>query len=860
MPRRKKSADDTLSFYDITAKLRSGACVPAIREAVKSWRAGGCQGITDTTRTLLSYWFVADHKARTGRPFKYYDFQREAIETLIYVWEVEKVRTRKELLERYAQNIHDLHLPPDDGFARYCTKMATGSGKTKVMALVVAWQYFNAVREQDEIAKEYAKTFLLIAPNVIVLERLKADFAAGRIFREGPIRPKEFDIFWDFDCVMRGEGERAHSEGVLFLSNIQQFYERPDRTQDDEPDAMTAVLGPKPPAQKQEQTDFAERIAKRAGQLLVINDEAHHTHDEGSEWNAVIGRLHEKTPLVAQLDFSATPRFSKTGQIFPWTISDYPLKQAIVDNVVKRPVKGIANLELGKSDLASVKYRGFLTAAVERWREYREQLAPLKRKPVLFVMMNDTKDADEVSEWMTSAYPAEFGEGRLQTIHTKASGEITNEKELQKARETVKNVDRVDNPINAIVSVLMLREGWDVQNVTVVVGLRPYSAKAEILPEQAIGRGLRLMFRDLNPHYTEHVDIIGTPKFLEFVDNLEKIEDMRFDTVELGKEKLRILTIMPLEERKAFDIALPSLSPTLVRKKSLDDEIKALNVMAFNTILLPLTADDPNTKTFRYEGYDIITLQKKVERDYKVPEPQTAQEVIGYYARRIAKEVKLPSQFAVLAPKVREFFEHKAFGRSVDLDQYETVRAMATPVASYVCSEEFKKVLRQLSIAEQEPQLLGSARMLSSCQPFPWSRKVHEANHCVFNMVPCDNDFERAFARFLDGADDVTAFAKLPQSFGFSIDYVDAGMNLRSYYPDFVALDSAGERWLIETKGMESAEVSQKDAAASNWCENASGLTGVSWRYVKVPQKGFEVLQPRHFADLAALVSAAKLF
>lgn len=159
MPRRKKSADDTLSLYDITAKLRSGACVPAIREAVKSWRAGGCQGITDTTRTLLSYWFVADHKARTGRPFKYYDFQREAIETLIYVWEVEKVRTRKELLERYAQNIHDLHLPPDDGFARYCTKMATGSGKTKVMALVVAWQYFNAVRSRMKLPKSTPRPF-----------------------------------------------------------------------------------------------------------------------------------------------------------------------------------------------------------------------------------------------------------------------------------------------------------------------------------------------------------------------------------------------------------------------------------------------------------------------------------------------------------------------------------------------------------------------------------------------------------------------------------------------------------------------------------------------------------------------------
>jgi type III restriction enzyme len=158
-----------------------------------------------------------------------------------------------------------------------------------------------------------------------------------------------------------------------------------------------------------------------------------------------------------------------------------------------------------------------------------------------------------------------------------------------------------------------------------------------------------------------------------------------------------------------------------------------------------------------------------------------------------------------------------------------------------------------LSVADQEPRLLAPDRLLSTCQPFPWSRKVYEANQCVFNMVPCDNDFEREFARFLDNADDATAFAKLPQSFGFSIDYVDAGMNLRSYYPDFVAIDSAGQRWLIETKGMESAEVSQKDAAANNWCENASTLTGVAWRYMKVPQKGFEVLQPRRLADLAAL-------
>ena len=122
----------------------------------------------------------------------------------------------------------------------------------------------------------------------------------------------------------------------------------------------------------------------------------------------------------------------------------------------------------------------------------------------------------------------------------------------------------------------MLREGWDVQNVTVVVGLRPYTAKANILPEQTIGRGLRLMFRDLPTAYMERVDIIGNNAFLDFVDDLEKLEELKLDTFELGKDKLRIVTILPLEDRKEFDIGLPVLTPSLVRKKSLAEEIAGL--------------------------------------------------------------------------------------------------------------------------------------------------------------------------------------------------------------------------------------------------------------------------------------------
>ena len=123
----------------------------------------------------------------------------------------------------------------------------------------------------------------------------------------------------------------------------------------------------------------------------------------------------------------------------------------------------------------------------------------------------------------------------------------------------------------------------------------------------------------------------------------------------------------------------------------------------------------------------------------------------------------------------------------------------------------------------------------------------------MFNYVPCDNDFEYQFARFLDGAKDVVAFSKLPQQFGFSIEYTDNNANLRYYYPDFVVKTELGEMWLVETKGQESVEVAFKDRAARLWCKNASLLTGERWSYVKVPQREYQRLQPVEFYDLLAL-------
>lgn len=846
MPRGKKVPSEQLGLLEVRGK--TAPCVPAIRKAVAEWRQDNYKGVTDTTRTLLNYWFKTDHRLPNGRAFWYHDSQREAMETLVYVYEVAGLRRHKDLLEKFAPDMPGLRLLQYDDFARYCIKMATGSGKTKVMSLAVAWQYFNAVVEGHD---DYAKVFLIIAPNVIVFERLRTDFSGGRIFRADPVIPPELKIFWDFDCYLRGDSERASSQGALYLTNIQQFYERADKATQEEAEEMTAVLGPRPPASKIEIEDFDKRIAKRGGPCLVINDEAHHTHDEKSEWNGVIRRLHTTIPggLAAQLDFTATPRYSK-GALFTWVVYDYPLKQAIIGGIVKRPIKGIASgIQEGRSNIASTRYSAYLAAGVERWREYRDQLRRLGKKPVLFVMMNDTDDADDVADYLKVRYPSEFGGDKLQVIHTDKTGEVS-KRELDKARKVVREVDDPESPVNCIVSVLMLREGWDVQNVTVVVGLRPYTSKANILPEQTIGRGLRLMFRDLGANYTERVDVIGNKAFIDFVEQLEKDEELELDTFKVGIDKLVIVTIAPDPNKMDKDIAVPVLSPILARKKTLAEEIAGLDIAAMTCPVLPIREDDARAKTFHYEGYDIITLKRLIERDYTVPEAQTPQEVISYYAKRIAQDVKLPSQFAALAPKVREFLETKAFGQKVNLDDPAIIKAMSTNVAQYVTVKTFVDALRKLVVEELTPLLLNTGRKLSEIPAFPFSRATLSAHKTVFNLVACENDFEKAFAQFLEKANDVVAFAKLPQQFGFAIEYTDAVSNLRYYEPDFVAVLSNDTHYLVETKGREDVDVAHKDRAAQAWCENATLLTGTTWGYIKVPQKEFAKLEATQFSDM----------
>ena len=830
---------------------------PAVAHAVREWRKAGYPGATGTTRRLLSWWFDTDHEV-DGRRFAFYPAQREAVEALIYVYEVMGARDNRALLQAFLPN-PEVRLLQYGDFARYGVKMATGSGKTMVMALAVVWSYLNAVNEPE--CAGYATSFLIVAPNVIVFERLQGDFAGGAMFRRYPMAPPEYAAQWSgVRFYMRGDRADVGSDGAVYLTNIQQLYDAPAsgrrRSSGGPPGPIAALLGPAASDAPAERDDFDDRIVRRKAPVMVINDEAHHTHEEGSVWNRTIRNLRQRvggSNFMAQLDFSATPRFND-GTLFPWVIYDYPLRAAIADGIVKQPIRGeIEGAGETPSDDAAVRYGVYITAAVQRWREYRDQLAPLGKKPVLFVMLERSRDANNVGAHLRNTYPNDFGGDKLQVIHTGSDGEVSN-RGLQRARDVVKSIDADDSAVNAVVSVLVLREGWDVRSVTVVLGLRPYTSNADILPEQAIGRGLRLMFpgeAGAERGYQERVDVIGTDKFMEFIADLEQQENMAVPSEEIATTPIVIVTIQPdFANKSAMDIAIPNINPIYERRTDTRAAIDGLDIDTIAVDGLPFSLEPQDDETFRYLGSDALTDETLIERTYRMPSPNTCGEVISYYATRIGAETNLPGHFDIIAGKVREFFARRAFGQDVDLDDNHLASALARPAIGYFTVGGFAGAIRPLTRREREPILESDPRYLAQTEPFPWSRPTCEASKTVFNLVAADNNFEREFAEYLETAPDVARFAKLPQRLQFKIQYIANTGNIRHYYPDFVAVDNSGLHYLIETKGQEDTNVAYKDRAAMAWCRNATELTETMWRFVKVAQVDFTKLAGRTLSDV----------
>jgi type III restriction enzyme len=845
--------------------------VHQLRSKVKDWRDSGYEGACETSLALLEWWFKNQHLMPMANgsmmDFQYYFAQREALETIIYLHDVVQVKDHYDLLRFDSSGAVSANMF-DETWQRFVVKMATGSGKTKVMSLVLTWCYYHKLYEPDS---DLARNFLLIAPNIIVLDRIRTDFDGLRIFFEDPVIPDNgyAGRNWrdDFQLTLHIQDEVSvtHPVGNIFLTNIHRVYTGNDSlpSKEDE-NTMEYFLGPRPTGATTDSKVDLGSIVREIEELVIINDEAHHIHDSKLAWFKSIQDIHYRLlqkgkSLSLQVDMTATPKHNN-GAIFVQTISDYPLVEAIHQNVVKHPVlpdaPSRAKLQERQSSRYTEKYADYINLGVEEWRKAYEEHKKCGKKSILFIMTDDTKNCDEVAEYLEGRF-SDFKDA-VMVIHTKNNGEISeassgkNAEELKLLREQSNKIDSWDSPYKAIVSVLMLKEGWDVKNVTTIVGLRAYAAKSNILPEQTLGRGLRKMYP--GNEVKEYVSVVGTEAFMDFVESIQS-EGVELERREMG-EGTRPTTPIIVEidnenmkkDLNILDIEIPVLTPRIFR------EYKNLSEVSFASFA---------HKKIEYKQYSEEEKREIVFRDITTNEITHStqldslggvnyQSVVGYFTQTIMRELRLISGYDVLYGLVKHFIVSHLFTSPISLEDLNTLRNLSETEACRTIIETFKCTINDLTIQDKGNAEIRDYIKLRKTRPFVAKEQDYIVpRKSIFNKIIGDSQLELRFANFLEECGDIVSYAKNYLSVGFKIDYVNAEGNLSNYYPDFLIKKSPTEIYILETKGLEDMDTALKVARLKQWCSDATELSSlIKYDFVYVDEENFKKYPPSSFEAL----------
>ena len=715
-------ADEALR--DTTMDKLMPPLVAQLRRKVKEFRDGGYVGAAETSKSLLNWWFNTPHLLPqadgTMADFQYYFAQREAIETIVYLIDMVGAKDKVDLMRFDGSGAVSAGMF-DETWRRFVVKMATGSGKTKVLSLVLAWSFFHKLYEAESTL---ARNFLVITPNIIVLDRVYRDFQGLRIFWEDPVIPDNgFEgCNWrdDFQLTLHLQDEVrvTRPTGNIFLTNIHRVYagdNLPPSPDDD--NTMDYFLGPRPTGSTTDSKVDLGMIVRDIDELAVLNDEAHHIHDNRLAWFKSIEDIHNRLlqkedRLSLQVDVTATPKHNN-GAIFVQTVADYPLVEAISQNVVKHPVlpdaPSRAKLTERQSAKYTEKYADYIDLGVIEWRKTYEEHAKVGKKAILFVMTDDTRNCDDVAEYLEGHYP-DLKDAVL-VIHTKNNGEISEaqsgkkKEELEVLRRQSNAIDAADSPYKAIVSVLMLKEGWDVRNVTTIVGLRAYAAKSNILPEQTLGRGLRKMYPG---GIEEYVSVVGTDAFMEFVESIqaEGVELERKAMAAGTKPKAPLVVEVDRENESkdldALEIEIPLLSPRIYREyKNLAD--LDVNSMGHQKVIYQQFSEEQQREiVFKDVTTGEVThttiLDTAGVADYR--------NVIGYFTQTIMKDLRLFSGYDVLYGKVKAFVQTELFDGPVDLEHPNTLRNLSELAATKTLLDSFKKAVNALTVQDK-----GDARI-----------------------------------------------------------------------------------------------------------------------------------------------------
>jgi type III restriction enzyme len=541
------------------------------------------------------------------------------------------------------------------------------------------------------------------------------------------------------------------------------------------------------------------------------------------------------------------------------TVADYPLVEAISQNVVKHPVlpdaPSRAKLVERQSAKYTEKYADYIHLGVVEWRNAYAEHEKLGKKAILFVMTDDTRNCDDVAEYLEVTYP-DLKDAVL-VIHTKDNGEISEsatgkkKEELELLRKQANVIDSMESPYKVIVSVLMLKEGWDVRNVTTIVGLRAYSAKSNILPEQTLGRGLRKMYPG---GIEEYVSVVGTDAFMEFVESIQA-EGVVLERKPMGEgtqPKTPLVVEVDNENEKkdieALDIAVPILSPRVFREyKNLVN--LDMGTFTFNKVAYQQFSEEEQREiVFK----DITTGEVTHTTILDTAGVADFRSVIGYFAQTIMKDLRLVSGYDVLYGKVKDFIQNQLFDRKVELNDPNTLRNLSELAATKTLIEIFKKAINTLTIQDKGDAEIRDTIKLRQTRPFVAKDQGYLIpKKSVFNKIIGDSHFELLFSQFLEGCEDVVSFAKNYLAVHFKLDYVNADGDISNYYPDFLVKVSDREVYIVETKGRVDLDVPLKMERLRQWCEDINKVqTDVRYDFVYVDEEGFNKYRPSSFREL----------
>ena len=401
------------SFDDQSNEL---TLVNIIRDAVANWRTKGYPNVTNATSRLLRHW-------RSNQPEpKLFFAQLEAIETLIYLYEVAGSQS-------YAwEQLAKANLDYNDALRRVAVKMATGTGKTAVMALTIIWQSVNhALNPRDS---RFTDKFAVITPGTTVRNRNTRDLIP---------RGDEQNIYAQWRLVPNDQNfKTAIRNAKVDVTNFQALQHRELRWgQASSKAKKTARME----AQTEQDYDMIQRALPKLagrGRIIVLNDEGHHCHNTeltqtdreekkvADVWFKGLQALRRTGQLHSVIDFSATPMFivrngsSQNDQIFPWTVSDFPLTDAIEAGMVKIPrvpvaddtrnTKGPIYRNLYANSKGKTKQRREeltqpMAAALHSLYEEHEKTAQAWRNsdtpPVLIIVVNDIPNAQAVFDYVS---------------------------------------------------------------------------------------------------------------------------------------------------------------------------------------------------------------------------------------------------------------------------------------------------------------------------------------------------------------------------------------------------------------------------------------------------------------------------